>query len=73
MANTSRLLVSNFYHPINILTNINDIPKVYSYHLAIALTNINNISKIDPYYIAIALTNINDEVNNFISKDVGYV
>ena len=67
---TDDLLVLDLHYLVNILTNINNISKVYLCYLANTLANINSISKIDPCHLANTLANINDKTDNFIKKEV---
>ena len=68
MANTNGLLILDFCHLVNTLTNTNNIPKVYLYYLANTLIPI--APKVDPSHLANILTNINDGANNFIKEEV---
>ena len=64
------LLVLDFCHLVNILTNTNDILKVDLCHLANTLANTNSTSKVDSCYLANTLTNTNDKADEFTKEKV---
>ena len=57
-------------HLVNILTNTNNISKVYFYHLANTLTNTDSILKMEPCHLANNLTNTNDKTDDCTKKEV---
>lgn len=63
----------DFYYLANILTNINDLLKIYPHHLANTLTSINDIFKVGFCYLVNVLTNTNDKINNFTREEVDCV